>query len=521
MNKKLLFLPLAAMMAFASCSNDEPANNGSNSNGETSFLAVNIVTPKGTRAAGYEVGAGNENTVNDAAFILLDKDKKVTQVIDNVSLETWDGPGDFNGTVEKISSSVLVINGEESNDSEYILAVLNKPSHGIKQGDSWQTVKAKAGNYDACQGNAGDFTMTNSVYSDIVATPIANKLAKSETAALAQPAEIFVERTVAKIRTSIEDGNKDNFSNASVKVIIDGQEKTLKIDIKSVDIANVARTSYLFKNIDNISYSWLNDPTNHRSYWANIPANMQYDNKCWKDAGRNVLNTQNFYVQENVADLSSNPVRNTSVLLRAQLVDENDQPVSFVKVGDRFLSMEGGLTYIANVLANVHRYYIKDESNTAENVYKSIPVDYLEWASSADASMKYWEGYARLKADKAGTKFYIYQNNSFHERSAAEVNASLKDQRSRVLVWNNGMTTYFMDINHDRTGADGKQLKGVIRNHVYDLNLKDISGVGVPVFDPNTVIVPEKPNDDNLFYLAAKVNILQWRLVKQDVSFDF
>ena len=61
---------------------------------------------------------------------------------------------------------------------------------------------------------------------------------------------------------------------------------------------------------------------------------------------------------------------------------------------------------------------------------------------------------------------------------------------------------------------------GVVRNHIYDLSLNDITGIGTPVFDPDDVIVPTKPEDEQLWYLAARIKVLKWRLVKQDVSFE-
>lgn len=71
-----------------------------------------------------------------------------------------------------------------------------------------------------------------------------------------------------------------------------------------------------------------------------------------------------------------------------------------------------------------------------------------------------------------------------------------------------------------RSGYTGSsKFEGVIRNHVYDLTLNSISGVGTPVFDPNDVIIPETPDEETLWYLGAEVNVLKWRIVKQTVDF--
>ena len=58
---------------------------------------------------------------------------------------------------------------------------------------------------------------------------------------------------------------------------------------------------------------------------------------------------------------------------------------------------------------------------------------------------------------------------------------------------------------------------GVVRNHFYKINLTGLTGFGTPVYNPNTVIDPTVPSYDNT-YLAARIKVLQWRIVKQDVN---
>ena len=42
-----------------------------------------------------------------------------------------------------------------------------------------------------------------------------------------------------------------------------------------------------------------------------------------------------------------------------------------------------------------------------------------------------------------------------------------------------------------------------------------IAGLGTPVYDPDQVIYPEKP-DDNDHYIAAEIDILSWRIVENN-----
>lgn len=52
---------------------------------------------------------------------------------------------------------------------------------------------------------------------------------------------------------------------------------------------------------------------------------------------------------------------------------------------------------------------------------------------------------------------------------------------------------------------------GVVRNHVYDLSVKAIKGLGTAIEDPDKPIVP--PADVNGYWIKYKLNILNWRTV--------
>ena len=52
---------------------------------------------------------------------------------------------------------------------------------------------------------------------------------------------------------------------------------------------------------------------------------------------------------------------------------------------------------------------------------------------------------------------------------------------------------------------------GVVRNHVYTITVTDVSGLGVALGSPTQPIVP--PMDPDNYYIAAKLNVLSWRVV--------
>ena len=100
--------------------------------------------------------------------------------------------------------------------------------------------------------------------------------------------------------------------------------------------------------------------------------------------------------------------------------------------------------------------------------------------------------------------------------TAADLNKLLAKYPAQI--YNGGNTYYYTPIKH--LGAAGKIGEyGIVRNHQYVINLQTIKGFGTPVYDPDEIIIPSVPSN-NKSYIAAKINVLSWRLVKQDVNLD-
>jgi hypothetical protein len=86
-------------------------------------------------------------------------------------------------------------------------------------------------------------------------------------------------------------------------------------------------------------------------------------------------------------------------------------------------------------------------------------------------------------------------------------------------MWTNGYAYYYTTIKH--FGAEGKTGEyGMVRNHVYDIKIDGITGFGTPVYEPGQIITPEKPEEDVALNLSARINILAWHLVSQNVTLN-
>ena len=104
----------------------------------------------------------------------------------------------------------------------------------------------------------------------------------------------------------------------------------------------------------------------------------------------------------------------------------------------------------------------------------------------------------------------------------------MKKAAELVQFFKGGATYYYVPIvQNSALNVNAKDPKaqnpeylglfGVVRNHYYQLTIKKVQGLGTAVPDPTQVIVPEEPVDKD-YYIAAEINILDWKLVSQDVN---
>lgn len=534
MKKGLFFLPLFAALALTGCSTDEDGLIENNGNGdkEYGYVAVNIVQPKsmGSRAVsdGFEYGSEDENEAQTGLFFIFDTDGNKVGGAQELALS---GNGTGNAPeVERIYKAVLVIEGEKNkpNTAKQIVCVLNAPA-GLGSETTLSGLEGKIADYATDYTTKGKFIMTNSVYkngSDKVLGAIIDdtKIVNSAEAALNNPVDIYVERVVAKVRTSA-----NSFTNTEgAKPTIDGVETPLTINVTGIEIANIAKTSYLIKNITDIDYTWAWDVTNKRSYWETAPANLEYNNKSYKSIvtdskpaeGDFDINNVSFteYIQPNTTG------QKTSILVTAEL-QKDGSPIDFIYLRGGYFAPDNALALIATYLAN-NGYWKK----TGENSYSQLAAGDFVWKNNedfADGSKIAWlERYEVVAQIKDGTtELYKKEGENYTSATVAEINTLLAGtEESHPYVaqyYKDGKCYYFVNIDQSPiAGADDHTYDGVIRNHIYDLSLNSIKGIGTPVFDPEDVIIPEKPKDETLWYLSARINVLAWKLVQQTIDFE-
>ncbi len=533
---KLLSLALAALALGACSSSDDVAEGGGNES-NTSYVTVNIknVGASATRAlsgSDFEDGTAEENAIssvsfcffkNDgSAYTMQDESGRTTNVIKK-TVTMNDEASDFN--IEKVSEVVLVLNGENKVAPSSVIAIVNEELSGTV---SKEEAIAKVDDY-RLSSTRTNFVMSNSVYGNTKEVSLEGKVWPTAAEATANPVDIYVERVLAKVSINL---NGSGFEDTSVS----GATKRIKVGTTSLGtdvyallfgwgVADGNAKSYLVKHLS-ASYTNLGiDPwtTNdyHRSFWADAytydRANISYNDY------KSQSFSDPFYTQENTpttafsvgADVYNNNEL-SKVLVIAQLVNASNNPLAISTYrGSEYIGENDVITAIANFFSTK---YFKGDGGTG---YKSIEPSDIELktvddlGSAAPSDMKRYEVVAQLKVP--ATQFYTKEGSTYNTVAFDDVNTELKKERAQVRT--EGAAYYYAPIRHLAATEGELGYYGVVRNHVYKIDITDMKGFGTPVYDPNEVIIPEVPSDEKV-YLAAKINVLSWRIVNQTVSLD-
>lgn len=555
--KKIYLLPFAlAGLVFGACSSDDVTDIDGNvsGGGRTSYVSVNLMTTGtagGTRAGEneydqgggtYEDGTDDENKVTTVRFYLFNKDGQPYELDDNNNANYKDVTSftvdkdkspDHGSTVEEISETILVINGRVSEAPYSIVAIVNPPSE-LTGSKTLAQLKAESGTGFGVT-TSGGFVMSNSVYSnsgtEVCETLVENKVKETAEEAKEDPVDIYVERVVAKVYASL---NTEETNNVWEKITTGEDADKYRIKVGNtmtgtavyavVDgwrVADENGSSNLLKKIDT---SWKDADLGitpwttgdyHRSFWATsvaIGEDNTIVNHNWDDIANNPFGTA-VYTQENtptsvVDDLYENTL--TKVIVAARLQDANGNALAICKYkGIEYIGEDAVKTQIAGEYAS--KYYKADATVTGG--YAGITAADLEFVKATSSQGKDYHVVAQLKSDVT-----VYKNDGTGWVDVtSDANTDLAESPAEVRS-TTGTTYYYTTISH--LGSEGKLGQyGIVRNHSYKVTIDKMEGFGTPVYDPTWKIDPTIPDDTNT-YLAARINILSWRVVSSNVNLD-
>lgn len=523
----------------------------------------------------YEDGTENEGAISAVRFFFFNSDgspyiMKGTDVnykeLNNTPV-TGATKDDHLQTIEGKTAAMLVIEGQTKTAPAYMIAVVNpgtltkledKAYRESQLRDEFTDTKFVKIATDGT-GKYSDFVMSNSVYSEngarVCASSVSGHVEENQDEAAKNPVDIYVERVVAKATTTVNtekgwekiaDGvDAGKYKIKVGKINIDAEhEKDVYAVVQGWGLADENGTAELEKQIDVTTNNWTSailgidpwtSPDYHRCFWsASVPfTTASGTNPIVNHAfsafttpfGTTPLytcpNTPSY--EEFTQKINEKPYDNTltKVLVAAKLVyyddAKNAHPADICKY--RGMQILGADNVLKQVAKDHSEYWTVDPTNTSKHVLLA-PTD-LEYTredlvGSTTDKLKSYEVRPVLKA---GVKVYKKKSDGTFETTDSndELNNSLA--QSPVQVRKEGMTYYYTPIRHLAQNKTEMGYYGVVRNHSYRITINTISGFGTPVYNPDEVIDPVIPKDTET-YLAARINVLSWRVVTSSVDLD-
>ena len=567
---KLFPFACVALMMSACASDKEEIGSSTRPGSDPQYLAVNIVnvgaTPT-TRAAEYENGTAEESAIKKVRFYFFNGDGSpyliknpggtgVTGGEDKNWLEA--SPADDTPTsgtpsqIEKITQTVLVINGVQAAAPAAIVAVVNPGTveattlQNEKGGDvmrlselRYSAVGSQFYKKDAT-GKVSDFVMSNSVYvnagEDVCASLVAGHVTTSAATAKAKPVDLYVERVVAKVTADVDNnafelGNGTNWAAdkyGTKKPVGKSGDYDVYAVIEGWGLASENGKAEVEKQVNKtwadgtLGFTPWTTSDYHRCFWeksvaidlgpgANQPVNPKFNQLNAKM--HDVLYTLPNTPESKVTDLKNNNLTKFAVAatLRYKDADNNWHYAEICRYNG--VSILGIDNLKRQVALTFSQYYTSTDGTN----YTQLSKDDINF-KDPDATTQQYLVTPTLADAPAGTKYYTKSTTgttpTFTEVDKATVLAAIEADKAEVRK--DGRAYYYVPIKH--LGGTGELAEyGIVRNHFYKITLSGIKGFGTPVYDPAKVVVPAVPTYQDT-YLAARVQVLQWRVVTQSAS---
>lgn len=550
----------SACALFAACANDETpgGNTLPQGNGEQAFIAVRLAAPNAMTRM-FQDGKDEENDVTKARFYFFDNSGNAVTVgkageteinyydVNSPSFSASNPTGD---NVEETTTNAIVVLENKTVWPTQMVVVLNPPTALDNASKSLTDLRGIAAGYDS--KTSGAFVMSNSVYIDgangkVDAVNVEDHITNDLEAAKGNPVTVYVERVLARVDvacTSDLEADKTDGTGTQQNEIngYSGSNDANEIQavIKGWTLANRNAQSHLLKSLstwDNSTSieiskepasSWAfatwNDAANHRSYWAytdDVTAT-----KLANDSYATILSNNSTFAATDYCQENTGNGKATELVAIAELQVDN-QPADIAKYAGQYWTVDNLLKQFAEQILSGKIYY-KANAGDPTNV-TALPADALKLRprnSTETSTVAAYEAVLDLKADyQTGYTFYsdATGNNTIEHTAVQDI---LNDYKA--LYWKDGKTYYHTTIKHT---LNSLSKDGVVRNHLYKVNLTGVTGLGTPIpgtssddedDDPGTEdpedkpIDPEDPDEEESF-LAAEINILSWNVVSNDV----
>lgn len=499
---KLFPFACVALMMTACASDKEEMGGGTRPGSDPRYLAVNIVnvgaTPTTRATDDYENGTTDESTIKKVRFYFFNGDGS-PYLIKNPGVTGVEGgekknwleasPADDSSTsgtpsqIEKITQTVLVINGVQSAAPAAIVAIVNPGTVDAAKIQSGETMRLSELRYstvgsqfykkDATTGAVSDFVMSNSVYvnagEDVCASLVAGHVTTSEETARTKPVDLYVERVVAKVtadvdKTAFELGNGTNWDAkkyGTKKPVGKSGDYNVYAVIDGWGLANENGKAEVEKQVNKtwtdgiLGFSPWTTADYHRCFWetsvgfnagtgGNQPVNPKFNQL--KAKMQDVLYTLPNTSENEVTNLKDNDLTKFAVAatLRYQDAAGNWHDAEICRYNG--VSILGIDNLKRQVALTFSQYYTSTDATN----YTQLSKDDIDF-KNPDGTMQQYRVTPTLANDPAGTKKYYTKTTTgttptFTEVDKATVLAAIEADKAEIRL--GGRAYYYVPIKH-------------------------------------------------------------------------
>ena len=589
------FFGLAVIAAMtASCSSNEDlgtAGSGTGTNeAGVGYVAFNINLPTqsgsssraGSENDQFDAGTPNEYDVKDATLLIFEGSSESSAQFKGayiLNTAPWKDNGQTDNITTTSATIVKQIDTPASSDHCYALVVLNKNDvFTVNETAKTITLKDKTAAFSGTYKTFAEFLSAESLTKKgfyMANAPLASKaggatdpagaeintlanldgkIKETESKAKSAPAQIYVERGVAKVTMQ---------NTSTTPAIVTGSTKsdgTSSVDFKITSwvLDNTNKKTYLVRSTDGFG-DWTSLFSNstsllaankyrfvgsnavadhlYRTYFAKDANFDQTGNTTALTAGDLVTSTNPTFVDkfgndnpqycfENTFDAACQKDQYTTrVLIKAKL---NSGETFYVFNGD-----QNTIYPIDKVKDEIKKYYlIENEAWIKANVTPAtgkseVNGDDLDVEITDDAgkvsitSISFKSGVTVSSSATVPTNYdeVLKRIGSIDEYKNGESYyfVRIKHFGDDMTPWNTEETTKpstssIYPVDHQAENYLGRY--GVLRNNWYDIAVEGVKGLGsavVPKVTPNT-------DDELKSYIAVKINVLSWAKRTQDVN---
>lgn len=522
---KILVLGMLVTSIFASCSNEDTAENGSKGlvNGDAYItLSVSGSGIQGSRTTGVNHlnATPDESKINNLALYLVDHDSKAVVFSTYVAAEQLISNTATDPTYTTTPIPVTGVgNGVQLNREYDVYVVANKTVSDIDMGNTWDaakflsTTKSDASDFykSATDGNFTMFNESNPGVNNPGVDASGKVTITSTNDSKSNPAKVNIatdgitiqpiklDRLTAKIQA--QDGSTSG-SNLNISGIKDKQANF---------ISGISMTGYVILNGV--------QSTNLQQTWSGTTAPY-------------VLNTPSpntFYGQfTNYATVTAGTTAGTYT----QIMDNtSDGQVSFTTHENPVYCLENNTEMknsddkVTNTTGLIYKYQVTvngSDGLAESNCFYGYNGQYFAKLSDIQATYPNVFG-TSAATDLQTAKDLLTDKNG----TGTATEQSISDFRAKynIEVFRNGIMYYtyfikdqnYIDPTITTTGADN-HIYAVLRNTVYDLHVASLLRIGNDIPGGWNPGGPDTPVDQKDYYMQVQVSVNPWVLSSTDIN---